>query len=115
MELVLKNFAYDAGGWRVEQHPRMGADLNGDGLADIVGFGSAGVWTALNLGKGTFQTTYVRRNAWDLQPSSTWHPVLLAYAKAVKAMQARPLSDPTSWQYQAAMHGRAGAEPRGAL
>ena len=42
-------------GWRVEQHPRFLADLTGDGRADIVGFGDAGVWTALNNGDGTFQ------------------------------------------------------------
>ena len=27
------------GGWRVEKHPRLLADLTGDGRADIVGFG----------------------------------------------------------------------------
>ena len=34
---VVDNFAYDAGGWRVEKHPRFLADLTGDGRADIVG------------------------------------------------------------------------------
>ena len=42
-------------GWRVDQHPRFLADLTGDGRADIVGFGDAGVWVALNNGNGTFQ------------------------------------------------------------
>ena len=42
--LVITNFGYDAGGWRVEQHPRFLADITGDGRADIVGFGNAGVW-----------------------------------------------------------------------
>ena len=53
--LVLPNFGYAAGGWRVERHPRFLADLTGDGRADIVGFGDAGVWVALNNGDGTFQ------------------------------------------------------------
>ncbi|MCM1982451.1 FG-GAP repeat domain-containing protein, partial [Lyngbya confervoides] len=44
IELVVKNFGYDSGGWRVEQHPRFLADTTGDGRADIVGFGNAGVW-----------------------------------------------------------------------
>ena len=52
---VVANFGYDAGGWRVEKHPRFLADLTGDGRADIVGFGDAGVWVALNKGDGTFQ------------------------------------------------------------
>jgi len=32
---------YDAGSWRVERHPRLLGDVNGDRRADIVGFGSA--------------------------------------------------------------------------
>jgi hypothetical protein len=40
--------------WGPEQ-PRFVADLTGDGTADIVGFGVAGVWTSLNNGNGTFQ------------------------------------------------------------
>jgi hypothetical protein len=45
-QLVVHNFGYDAGGWRVEQHPRFLADVTGDGRADIVGFGNDGVWTS---------------------------------------------------------------------
>ncbi|HEX2298717.1 MAG TPA: VCBS repeat-containing protein, partial [Pseudonocardiaceae bacterium] len=54
MELVVDNFGYTAGGWRVERHPRMLADLTGNGTADIVGFGDGGVWVALNNGDGTY-------------------------------------------------------------
>ncbi len=53
--VVIANFGYQAGGWRVDMHPRFVVDLIGDGLADIVGFGDAGVWTALGNGDGTFQ------------------------------------------------------------
>ena len=53
--LVLMEFGYDAGGWRVERHPRFLADLTGDGRADIVGFANEGVFVALNNGNGTFQ------------------------------------------------------------
>ena len=52
---VVDNFGYDAGGWRVERHPRFVVDLTGDGRADIVGFGNAGVWVSRNNGDGTFQ------------------------------------------------------------
>jgi hypothetical protein len=53
-QLVVGNFGYEAGGWRVERHPRLLVDLTGDGLADIIGFGNAGVWVALNNGAGSF-------------------------------------------------------------
>ena len=52
--LVLDGFCYNQG-WRVPLHPRYLADLNGDGKADIIGFGDAGVWIALSNGDGTFQ------------------------------------------------------------
>jgi hypothetical protein len=45
-----REFGYNTGGWRVEQHPRMAADVNGDGRADLIGFGSGGVITALSTG-----------------------------------------------------------------
>jgi hypothetical protein len=43
------NFGYNQG-WRVDQHPRMAADVNGDGKADLIGFGNTGVSTALSSG-----------------------------------------------------------------
>jgi hypothetical protein len=50
-------FSYNAG-WRVDQHPRMLADANGDGKADAVGFGYAGVFVALaNAGGAGFAPT----------------------------------------------------------
>jgi hypothetical protein len=54
-QLVVNNFGYDAGGWRVDQHPRFLADTAGDGRADIVGFGNAGVWVSRALANGTFE------------------------------------------------------------
>ena len=56
MEFVLPNFGYNAaaGGWRVDRHPRFLADTTGDGRADIVGFGDAGVYVALANGNGGF-------------------------------------------------------------
>jgi phospholipase C len=53
VELVVANFGYDQA-WRVEEHPRYVVDLNGNGKADIIGFGNDGVWTAMNKGDGTF-------------------------------------------------------------
>jgi Common central domain of tyrosinase/Polyphenol oxidase middle domain len=46
---------------------------------------------------------YARRDVWSL--GSPWNAYTEAYARAVLAMQARSPSDPTSWSYQAAVHG----------
>ena len=51
----LANFAIGAGGWSTEtQYPRLLADVNGDHMADIVGFGADGVSVALATGSGHF-------------------------------------------------------------
>ena len=46
-----------------------------------------------------------RQDIWALSKQDKWHPTLLWYAKAVADMLNRPLADPTSWRYQAAIHG----------
>ena len=38
------------------EFPRFAVDLTGDGKADILGFGTDGVWVSLNDGKGNFST-----------------------------------------------------------
>lgn len=51
---------------------------------------------------------YVRRDIWKLARSAKhepWDPHTLAYAEAVGVMKERDPDDPTSWTYQAAMHG----------
>jgi hypothetical protein len=45
-QLLVRNYGYNAGGWRVDRHPRFLADVTGDGRADIVGFGYAGVYVS---------------------------------------------------------------------
>jgi len=42
--LVVNNFGYNAGGWRVDRHPRLLADTTGGGRADIIGFGHPGAY-----------------------------------------------------------------------
>ncbi|HEX4019307.1 MAG TPA: VCBS repeat-containing protein [Frankiaceae bacterium] len=54
VQLVVADFAYSAGGWRVESHPRFLADTTGDGRADIVGFGDAGVYRSVAQPDGSF-------------------------------------------------------------
>ena len=51
---IIEDFGFVDGGWRVDKRPRLLADLTGDGRADVVGFGNAGVWASLNDGGGTF-------------------------------------------------------------
>ena len=47
-------------------------------------------------------TQFIRRNVWTLPAGDT---TLEEYAEAVAIMKSRHASDPTSWTYQAAMHG----------
>ena len=54
-KLVLESFGYNAGGWRIDKHPRVVGDLTGDGRLDLIGFGDRGVSIALNNGNGTFK------------------------------------------------------------
>ncbi len=51
---------------------------------------------------------FVRVDVWTLPAAD---PILTAYADAVAAMKAKPATDPTSWAYQAAIHGTYAAHP----
>jgi len=46
---TLSYFAY-SDGWRIERHPRLVGDFNGDGFDDIVGFANTGTRVALSDG-----------------------------------------------------------------
>ncbi len=51
----IRAFGALSGGWsNQEQYPRMAADVNGDGLDDVVGFGAFGMMYSLSNGDGTF-------------------------------------------------------------
>ena len=50
----LGQFGNDQGWSSFNQNPRQLADVNGDGMADIVGFGSGGTYVALATGGGNF-------------------------------------------------------------
>ncbi|MDF1488511.1 CHAP domain-containing protein [Tessaracoccus caeni] len=64
----IADFTVKAGGWRVEAHPRMLVDVNGDGLPDVVGFAEAGVLVALNSGS-SFGPTKQWNNYFGAGPS----------------------------------------------
>ena len=55
------------------------------------------------MANGSPGQVWIRRDVWKLQ--GDWDPVLLWYAKAVAEMKKRPLDDPLSWRFQAAVHG----------
>ncbi len=51
---------------------------------------------------------FVRVDVWSLAEDA---PIVVAYGDAVAAMQAKPETDPTSWAYQAAIHGTYSTPP----
>jgi hypothetical protein len=53
--LATSRFGRDAGWSDQDVQARILTDINGDGNADIVGFGAAGTYSALGNGDGTFQ------------------------------------------------------------
>jgi hypothetical protein len=47
-------------GWRGDRHPRTLADVNGDGIQDLVGFGNDGVHTAQGRADSTFGAPFLK-------------------------------------------------------
>ncbi|WP_043253082.1 RICIN domain-containing protein [Streptomyces vinaceus] len=81
-KLVLNDYG-QAQGWTGEKHPRLLADVTGDGTPDIVGFGNEGVWVSHNKGDGTFeQAQLVCRGFGYNEDAGGWrvdrHPRFLA-------------------------------------
>jgi hypothetical protein len=76
-KLWIRNYAVSAGGWTSQEtFPRAVADVNGDGMADIVGFGSSAVHVSLSTGSSfsppvRWTSGYSRAGGWssyDLYP-----------------------------------------------
>jgi GH18 family chitinase len=61
-KLAIDNFSIFHGWNSFDSNPRQIADVNGDGLADIVGFGYDTVYAALGQSDGTFGSAFVAKN-----------------------------------------------------
>lgn len=58
---------------------------------------------------------YERQDVWALKKiDPTWDSTTLAYAKAIQVMKARDPKDPTSWSFQAGIHGSYDPPPKDA-
>ncbi|NED88988.1 VCBS repeat-containing protein, partial [Streptomyces sp. SID11233] len=80
--LVLDDFGR-AQGWSGKKHLRHLADVTGDGVPDIVGFGDEGVWVAHGRGDGRFdRAQFVCRGFGHNDEAGAWrvdrHPRFLA-------------------------------------
>jgi tyrosinase len=53
----------------------------------------------------------LRQNIYSLYNSDPNHPIIQAYRHAITVMKGRPSTDPTSWLYQANIHGTFAAMP----
>ncbi len=68
-------------------------------------------WGWGDFGQNGTTTVRTRRNIFSLESETAgdpWHPVILAYAKAVNVLRQRSdadVNDPTGWVYQAQVHG----------
>lgn len=69
----VSNLSYDQG-WRVGEHPRYTNDINGDGKADVAGFGDQGVFVGLSTGTAFSTVTQWTNDFGRNSNNSVWDP-----------------------------------------
>ena len=68
---AIPNYAVGASGWSsFDKYPRQVADVNGDGRADIIGFGQAATYVSLGQANGTFGNPFTAIR--DYAVDTTW-------------------------------------------
>ena len=72
-QLAHAGFAYSDGWSSQNSYPRAVVDVNGDGKADLVGFGGGDTWVALSLGNGTFGTAFVAHSSFAVNDGWSSH------------------------------------------
>ncbi|MBS7791846.1 VCBS repeat-containing protein [Roseococcus sp. SDR] len=68
--LAVTGFGLNGGWLSDDAAPRRLADVNGDGMADILGFGGAGVYVSLATGGGSFGAASLRLGAFGSNPAA---------------------------------------------
>jgi Subtilase family/FG-GAP-like repeat/Peptidase inhibitor I9 len=63
----LNDLSYTNGAWRITEHERRVADVNGDNKADLIAFGNFGVYVALSTG-----TSFNIKTLWNGAFSPNW-------------------------------------------
>lgn len=66
-----------AAGWSVKFHPRTLADVTGDGIPDVIGFATDGVYVAVGTGKGfkpasRWNAGFGTNNGWAVDENPRW-------------------------------------------
>ena len=82
------------GGWYSNDvYPRALGDVNGDGMADIVGFGSAGTYVSLATSNGNFGPTFLALAGFGASPAGGGWSSQDLYSRAVADVNGDGMAD----------------------